>query len=123
MAIATAVSAALTPIANNEKKAVEYGEVDVDRIQNQFNANEHGEQVASGKEPIDAYKHHEGGNHQIIFHWYHNSLSFTCNHNSAHDTCQQQDADDFERQYILILIHTHEGVSDGAYIEFTINKT
>ena len=53
IAIATAVSAALTPIANKAKKkafqflgkevSVEYGEVDVYRIQYQFYTDEHGQ--------------------------------------------------------------------------------
>lgn len=55
-----------------EEVAVEHGEVDIDGVQNQFHTNQHGEQVAAGKEAIDACKHHKGGNHQVIFHVYHN---------------------------------------------------
>ena len=50
---------------SREKEAVKHGKVDIDRVQNQFHADKHGQQVTSGKEPIDAYEHHEGGNHQI----------------------------------------------------------
>ena len=50
---------------SREQEAVEYGKVDVYRIQNQFHADKHGQQVASGKKTIDADKHHEGGNHQV----------------------------------------------------------
>ena len=50
---------------SREQEAVEHGKVNIDRVQNQFHADEHGQQVTSGKEPVDAYKHHEGGNHQI----------------------------------------------------------
>ena len=48
-----------------EEEAVEHGKVDVYRVQNQFHADKQGQSVTSGKEPVDAYEHHKGGNHQI----------------------------------------------------------
>ena len=50
---------------SREEEAVEDGKVDIDRVQNQFHADQHGQQVTSGKEPVDAHKHHEGGHHQV----------------------------------------------------------
>ena len=50
---------------SREEEAVEDGKVYINRVQNQFHANQHGQQVASGKEPVDAHKHHEGGHHQV----------------------------------------------------------
>jgi len=50
---------------SREEETVEYGEVDVYRVQDQFHADKHGQQVPSGEESVDAYEHHKGGNHQI----------------------------------------------------------
>ena len=57
IAMATAVSAALMPMENKEKKkpsefarvkyAVEYGKVDVNRVEHQLNGDEHRDEVTS----------------------------------------------------------------------------
>ncbi len=128
MAMATAVSAALMPMANSVKKnpsscsgeqeAVEYHEIDVHRIEYQLDADKHRQQVAARDEPVDAHEHHDRGDDQVIFHVYHSRIFLRAMQRSADDAGQQQDADDFERQEVTVFVRGSSAVADGLDVQF-----
>ena len=63
IAIATADSAALTPI--------EKSEIDINSIEYQFNANEHSNHVTTGYETKDADEEEKCTEHEETLYWYH----------------------------------------------------
>ena len=56
--------------------AVEHGEIDIHRIEDQLDRNEHGDQVTPRDESVHAGEKHHGGQNQVIFHsYFHGSTS------------------------------------------------
>ena len=56
--------------------AVEHGEIDIHRIEDQLDRNEHGDQVTPRDESVHAGEKHHGGQNQVIFHsYFHSSTS------------------------------------------------
>jgi hypothetical protein len=52
-----------------EKIPVKRHKVDVDRIQDQFDRHENGDQVFPGQESVDADKKHQGADNKKIRQW------------------------------------------------------
>ena len=132
--MATAVSAALIPMANSVKKnpsscsgeeePVEDDEVDIDRIEDQLDGNQHRQQVAARDKSVNSHEHHDRGEDEIIFHVYHSRtfLAFACDEDSADYAGQQQDADDLERQHVAVFAAAHQRMADGLHVQFAVNE-
>ena len=109
---------------SREEEAVEDGEVDVGRIEDQLHGDEHRQQVAAREESVDAREHHDGAQHQIVFHSdFHNDLSFACDHDSAHDAGQQQQADGFEGEDVSVFAAAEQRVADLLDIQLARKRT
>jgi hypothetical protein len=59
-----------------KQKTVEYHEIDIYRIEDQFHRDQHRQQVAARDEPVDSHEHHDRRNDQVILHVYHSSNLF-----------------------------------------------
>ena len=57
-----------------EEEAVEDHEIDVHRVENQLDRNQHRQQVAARDESVNAHEHHHRGDNQVIFHVYHSRV-------------------------------------------------
>ena len=59
-----------------KQETVEYHEIDIYRIEDQFHRDQHRQQVAARDEPVDSHEHHDRRNDQVILHVYHSSNLF-----------------------------------------------
>ena len=100
-----------------KEEAVEDHEVDVHRVEDQLDGDQHGQQVAARHEAVDSHEHHDRGDDEIILHVYHKALCFLAfagDHDTADDAGQQQQADHLERQDVSVLVAAHQRVADRA---------
>ena len=106
-----------------KQKTVEYHEIDIYRIEDQFHRDQHRQQVAARDEPVDSHEHHDRRNDQVILHVYHKALCFLAfagDHDTADDAGKQQQADHLERQDISVLVAAHQRMADRADRQFAV---
>ena len=138
IAMATAVSAAATPMPKSVMKKPSKWCGNSRRlkaaklISTAFNINstemslygdEHRNQVTTADKAIHTDKEQKCAQHKIEFYWYHNLLLLlSCDCQTTNDTCQQEQRDELEGEHILESVGTNQCMTNDLHRHFGVGS-